>query len=354
MQILADGIENELGLSTELVVGSELGAIDTFRFEEMAVAAACFDLIAIEKFAEARTLIGSRDNSFWINLDVDRKTIWAVCGLMVDLGQVAEAACTTIAKANGNVALWVDRYVSTDDDGWFRLDRAQRKLEAFLVSVEDQIDEKAIAKIRGVYENAVRRMTEGFVKALQKADWSVPGVLQQTRIWPDVVDSRPVPVAYILVDAMRFEMGHELVDRITRATEVQIRPAIAALPSITPIGMAALLPGASATFSAVAQKGKFGASVEGEFLPDLSARQKFIKSRVPELVDLTLDDVISTNAKTIAKKIGDAKIIVIRSTEIDAAGENEARPRRDASWMALSRILRGVCSASPPQVLVRP
>ena len=51
---LADGIESELGLSTESVVGSELGAIDTFRFEEMAVAAACFDLIAAEKFAEAR------------------------------------------------------------------------------------------------------------------------------------------------------------------------------------------------------------------------------------------------------------------------------------------------------------
>jgi hypothetical protein len=332
---LADGIESELSLSAASVVGSELGAIDTFRFEEMAVAATCFDLIAAEKFTEARALIGSRESSFWINLDVDRKTVWAVCGLMVDLGLVAEGACATIAKANGNAALWVDRYVSTEGDGWFRLDHAQRGLEAFLASVEDQIDERAIAKIRAVYENAVRRMTEGFVKALQKADWSVPGVLQQTRIWADVVASRPVPVAYILVDAMRFEMGHELVDRITRATEVQIRPAIAALPSITPIGMAALLPGASATFSAVAQKGKFGASVEGEFLPDLSARQKFIKSRVPELVDLTLDDVISTNAKNLIKKIGDAKIIVIRSTEVDAAGEN-------ASTSSARRIMDGV------------
>lgn len=332
---LADGIESELGLSTESIVGSDLGAIDTFRFEEMAVAAFCFDLIAAEKFAETRTLIGSRESSFWINQDVDRKTVWAVCALMVDLGLVAEAACASMAKANGNAALWVDRYVSTGDDGWFRLDRTQRALEAFLVSVEDQIDEKAIAKIRAVYENAVRRMTEGFVKALQKAEWSIPGVLQQTRIWSDVVASRPVPVAYILVDAMRFEMGHELVDRITRATEVQIRPAIAALPSITPIGMAALLPGASATFSAIALKGKLGASVEGVFLPDLSARQKFIKTRVPELVDLTLDEVISTNAKTLAKKIGDAKIIVIRSTEVDAVGEN-------ASTSSARRIMDGV------------
>ena len=352
----ADGIESELGLSVESVVGSELSAIDTFRFEEMAVAATCFDLIAAEKFIEARTLIGSRESSFWINQDVDRKTVWAVCGLMVDLGLVAGAACANIAKANGTAALWVDRYVSTGGDGWFRLDRTQRGLEAFLVSVEDQINEKAIAKIRAVYENAVRRMTEGFVKALQKADWSVPGVLQQTRIWSDVVASRPVPVAYILVDAMRFEMGHELVDRITRATEVQIRPAIAALPSITPIGMAALLPGASGTFSAVAVKGKLGASVEGVFLPDLSARQEFIKSRVPELVDLTLDDVISTNAKTLAKKIGDAKIIVIRSTEVDAAGESastsSARRIMDCVVEDLARCLQRLATAGIGEAVI--
>jgi hypothetical protein len=165
-------------------------------------------------------------------------------------------------------------------------------------------------------------MSEGFLKALQKADWTVPGVLQQTRIWSDVVASRPVPVAYVMVDAMRFEMGHELIGRLTRVSEVQIRPAMTALPSITPIGMAALLPGASSTFSVVAAKDKLGASVDGVFLPDLPARQKFLKSRVPDMVDLTLDEVISMSPKALQKKIGNSKVIIIRSTEIDAAGEN--------------------------------
>ena len=246
--------------------------------------------------------------------------------------------------------------MSTSDKGWFRLDRAQRGLEAFLVSVEDQIDERAVAKIRGAYENAVRRMTEGFVKALQKADWSVPEVLQQTRIWPDIVESRSGPVAYILVDAMRFEMGYELIDRITRATEVQIRPAIAALPSITPVGMAALLPGASATFSVTTQKGKFGASVDGQFLPDLSARQKFVKSRIPEVVDLALDDLISTNVKALLKKIGNAKIIVIRSTEIDAAGENAstsfARRIMDGVVDELARCLQRLAAAGVGEAVI--
>ncbi|MGX1423113.1 hypothetical protein AB7M59_003548 [Bradyrhizobium elkanii] len=229
----ADKIEIELGFSATSVSGTSLGSIDTFRFEEGAVVAACFGLVASEKFEEASALMDSRESSFWVNREVTRKSVWAVCKLMVDLGLVAAAVDATIAKANGNPSTWIDRYVS-DKDGWYALDQAQRRLEAFLSTVDDGIDERAVVTIRTVYENAVRRMSEGFLKALQKADWTVPGVLQQTRIWSDVVASRPVPVAYVMVDAMRFEMGHELIGRLTRASEVQIRPAMAALPSITP------------------------------------------------------------------------------------------------------------------------
>jgi hypothetical protein len=353
---LADAIEAELGLSTAAVDGRLLGAIDTFRFEEAAVVSACFDLVAKEKFSEASSLMASREESFWVNHDVGRKTVWAVCHLMVDLGLVAASACETIAKSNGNPSLWVERYVSTAGDGWYLLDHAQRRLEGFLASVEDPIDERAVAKIRAVYENAVRRMTDGFVKAFQKSDWTVPGVLQQTRIWSDVVASRPVPVAYVLVDAMRYEMGQELVGRLAQATEVSIRPAIAALPSITPIGMAALLPGASGSFSVVTSKGKFGASVDGEFLPDLAARQKFMKSRIPELADLTLDEVLSSNAKALQKKIGDAKIVVVRSTEIDGAGENTstfyARRIMDRVVEDLARCLQRLASVGVGEAVI--
>ncbi|GAA0029125.1 PglZ domain-containing protein [Bradyrhizobium ottawaense] len=318
----ADKIEAELGLLAETVNGAGLGSIDTFRFEEAAVVTACFDLIASEKFEEASALMGARESSFWVSRELPRKSVWAVCKLMVDLGLVSAAVDGTIAKANGNPTTWVDRYVS-EKDGWYALDQAQRRLEAFLSSLDEEVDEKARAKIRDLYENTVRRMSEGFLKALQRADWTVAGVLQQTRIWSDVVASRPVPVAYVMVDAMRFEMGHELIGRLTtRASEVQMRPALAALPSITPVGMAALLPGASATFTVVSNKDKLGASIDGTFLPDLSARQKFLKSRVPDLVDLTLDEVISTSTKALQKKVGNSKVIIIRSTEIDGAGEN--------------------------------
>ena len=62
--------------------------------------------------------------------------------------------------------------------------------------------------------------------------------MHQTHIYSDVVAERPKPVAYFLVDAMRFEMGVELSERLPNSVEVTVRHAAVALPSITPIGMA--------------------------------------------------------------------------------------------------------------------
>jgi hypothetical protein len=164
-------------------------------------------------------------------------------------------------------------------------------------------------------------MAEGFTKALTKAGWTVPGALHQTRIWSEVVSAKPKPVAYFLVDAMRFEMGVELAERLPRTSEVAVRAAVGALPSITPVGMAALLPGASASFSVVEEKDKLGVRIDDAFLPDLAARKKHAAARVPKLVDLALDELLSLQPSKLAKKVEGAQVVLVRSQEIDHAGE---------------------------------
>lgn len=342
----ADRVEGELGLAG--VAGDAFGTIDTFRFQEKTVLGTCFELVSNDDFAAADALIGTRERGFWIDRDLARKTLWEVCRLMVQLGLAAGRTGLTVARANGDAATWVERYVSAEE-GWFHLDRAQRRMETLIPEVEDEIDERALARVRAIYEDVVRRMAEGFVKALDNGGWTIPSVLQQTRIWPDVVVTLPRPIAYILVDALRFEIGFELSSRIERFGEIRLRSAIAALPSITPVGMAALLPGASASFTVVEQNGRFGASIGGAFLPDLSARQKYMKNQIPDLVDLTLDDVLSGNAKSLQRKIGNAKVIVVRSTEIDAAGENTstsyARRIMDGVIEDIARALQRLAAA---------
>src|ERR1017187_9040803 len=124
-------------------------------------------------------------------------------------------------------------------------------------------------------------MAEGFTRAMVRGNWMASASLHQTHIYSEIVAERPKPVAYFLVDAMRFEMGVELAERLPKTTEVIVRPAICALPSITPIGMAALQPGASSSFSVVEQGGTLGVRIDTAFLPDLAARKKFTAARVP-------------------------------------------------------------------------
>src|SRR5262249_18886216 len=147
------------------------------------------------------------------------------------------------------------------------------RLEAWVTNLDEEPEERPLGVVRRAYEDACAAMAEGFSRALAKAAWSIPEVLHQTRIHAEVLSSRPKPVAYFLVDAMRFEMGVDLAERLPKAAEVSTRPAVAALPTITPVGMAALLPGASGSFSVIEQTGRLGARIDDAFLPDLASRK---------------------------------------------------------------------------------
>jgi hypothetical protein len=170
------------------------------------------------------------------------------------------------------------------------------------------------------------------------------------------VSERPKPVAYFLVDAMRFEMGAELAERLPKASEVSVRHAIGALPSITPIGMAALQPGASSSFTVIEQGGKLGARIEDSFLPDLACRKKFAAARVPKLIDLALDELLSLQPSRLAKKLNGAQVVIVRSQEIDHAGEMgftfQARQVMDTVIDNLARAIRKLSAAGVEHAVV--
>ena len=229
-------------------------------------------------------------------------------------------------------------------------------MEAWVANLDEEPEERPLAVVRRAYEDAVHAMAEGFTKALGKAGWTVPGALHQTRIWSDVVSDKPRPVAYFLVDAMRFEMGVELAERLPKTSEVAVRAAVGALPSITPIGMAALMPGASASFSVVEEKDKLGARIDDAFLSDLAARRKHAAARVPKLVDLALDELLSLQPSKLAKKVEGAQVVLVRSQEIDHAGENgftyQARQVMDTVIDNLARALGKLARAGIEHAVV--
>lgn len=344
---MADRVEAELGLNAAGISAGALGSIDTFRFEERALLAHCGDLVARKKFDQALELIAGREQSFWLDRDVGRKAQWEACRRMAELGALGVAVRAAVGKATVDANGWIDAYAAKD--GWFRLDQAQRRLEAWVANLDDEPEERPLGIVRGVYEDACRAMADGFTRALVAAKWTVSGCLHQTRIFSEVVSEQPKPVAYFFVDAMRFEMGVELSERLPKSVEVSVRPAVCALPSITPIGMAALQPGASSSFSVVEQAGALGARIDDAFLPDLTARKKFAASRIPNLADIALDELLSLQPSRLAKKIEGSQVIIVRSQEIDHAGERgftfQARQVMDTVIDNLARAIRKLAAA---------
>ncbi len=298
--------------------------------------------------------MNEREHSFWLDRDVARKAQWEACRRMAELGKAAISVRAAVSRANGDVNAWIEAY--TAKDGWYRLDLLQRRLEAWVAHLGEDCDERPLGVVRRAYEDVCHAMAEGFTKALVKAGWTASGSLHQTRIWSEVVAHCPRPVAYFLVDAMRFEMGIELAERLPKTSEVSIRHAVGALPSITPIGMAALLPGASGSFTVTEQGGKLGASIEGAFMHDLSGRKKLAAARIPKLCDITLDDVLNLPQSKLTKKLEGAQVVFVRSQELDHAGEAgftyQARQVMDTVIDNLARAIRKVAVAGVEHAVI--
>jgi hypothetical protein len=351
---MADRVEAELGLRDAQVSPGGLGSIDTFRFEERALLAHCGDLIAAKQFDQALEIITEGEHSFWLDRDVGRKAQWEACRRIAELGRLCVTVRGAVSKAGGDANSWIDAY--TSKDGWFLLDQAQRRLEAWVANLDDDPQERPLGVVRVAYEDTCRAMADGFTRAMVRANWTVSASFHQTHTYSEVVAERPKPVAYFLVDAMRFEMGVELAERLPKTAEVIVRPAIASLPSITPIGMAALQPGASASFSVVEQKAALGVRIDDAFLPDLAARKKFAAARVPNLTDISLDELLSLQPSRLARKIDGAQVVVVRSQEIDHAGETgftfQARQVMDTVIDNLARAIRKLAAAGVEQAVV--
>ena len=167
----------------------------------------------MKKFDQALQLVDQREHSFWLDRDVGRKAQWEACRRMAELGTVANSVKAAVARAGGDVNAWVDSY--TSKDGWYRIDQTHRRLEAWVSNLDEEPEERALGVVRRLYEDVCQSMADGFTKALVKANWAVSTSTPQTRIYSEVVAERPKPVAYFLVDAMRFEMGLELSERLT-------------------------------------------------------------------------------------------------------------------------------------------
>ena len=340
---LADHVEKSLNLTDVEIDAVVLGATDTFRFEECLLLRRAIDLSLNGEYENSIGLATDRARSYWIDRDVVRQQQWQACKLAAELGGEVADLEKQVRSLSGSSGEWVAAYA----DRWFEVDRLQRRLDGWVARMEDEPEaEQLIAVVRLRYDELLKQMATGFAEALESSGWTAPGARSQTTVYPDSVATAGSRVAYFLVDALRYEMGAELLEQLQGAEELAINPAVAMLPSITPVGMAALLPGASASFSVNEEKGRLGTQIEQTFMANLNDRLRFLKTKVPDVVDLQLEKLLRMPSSKLQATIGDSSLVLVRSQEIDLAGESGfARYVMETVVANIARAARKLASA---------
>ena len=152
---------------------------------------------------------------------------------------------------------------------------------------------------------------------------SVRGVPREGNFWDDVVTRELSGVSRVVVvisDAMRYEVGAELAERLSSETKgtVLLESMQAAFPSVTEFGMASLLPHSELELP---EGAKIGPLAEGLNTNGTENRQAVLQRREPTARAIQAQEFLKARRKERREMLGDAKVTYIYHNVIDTTGE---------------------------------
>ena len=232
--------------------------------------------------------------------------------------KVIESAADISANApSGNA----EQIVKSYSEHLWETDFNYRKFtECF--KVEGPIIDELRIRVNHFYENFVEVLNRCFSNSIQSLKgWSFEGAMRQDHFWKEAVDALgEAPAAIFMVDALRLELGKELADRLREDYTVDLRTSISIPPTITEVGMAAILPSQS-NLTFFDNNGKFAVGYDSEF-KNKDDRVDWLKKRVDHSIVLKITDVLRSDVKDLEKMIRAKNRVVVTSRDIDSMGEN--------------------------------
>jgi len=230
-------------------------------------------------------------------------------------------------------------YVSTLREA----DRLHREFEQ-AVSDYDWQDAQGVMtpvkqQVRKQYGKLVEKVQLIFTRHVEQSGWPLAGQLSNADVFDRIVapklQKNGHKVAYFMIDALRYELGVALERQLTEDGQVEVQAAMAQLPSITPVGMASLLPGAGQQLR-IKNDAQSLVPMLGEQVVDTVAQrmdifrkkygQRFEEGRLEDFVRGRFDFSPETD------------LLVLRAVEIDSHFENHPDTAPAEITNALKRI----------------
>ena len=322
---LAADVERRLGLSVLADTAGAFGDRDTFPFEDRAALLRLQQNTLAGDVAAARELATGRRSSVWRTLP-ERDQLWRLAERCLDLLEAGRSWEARQVGADRPVADHVRAYCA-DSDGMWRVDQAQRLVEQAAAMLVDR-DSLALLldHARREYRRWLGAAQGSFLDAVGRSGWPADGFTRQTQAWArhgagPVGDGRRT--AWFLVDALRFEMGRELADRLKAEGNAQVEPACGVVPAATPFGMAALLPGAEAGLTYGEHEGGLVPLLMGKPVVTSDDRRTVFRAALGDRFrSVRLGELLTDSTAKLRERIGAADVLGVFSTEIDDFGEH--------------------------------
>ena len=334
----ADETEASLPDETLAARPEDLGKIDTFRFEEEEMLTGALGALSRQDWAAAQQWARRRleEDSFWLRREAARRSAWLLIADAAELGvKIAEAGSSLEAAGDHQAA--IERYTRLGA----AVDRAHRQLEqrrhALLVPRLPEFERlrMCLDAMRLSWRGWADGWAHDFNALCKNHGFLPPGELQQRNFFDQVVApiiDVKVTTALFVVDAFRYEMAQELLAGLgdEAATTCRLDARLAELPTITAVGMNVLAPVVrNGRLKPAIQKGSFQGFSTGEYrVSDPDSRKRAMHDRVGGTTcpRLSLREVVDRDTTSLKRSIAKARLVIVHSKEIDAAGEADFGP----------------------------
>ncbi|MDQ0291491.1 BREX-1 system phosphatase PglZ type A [Oligosphaera ethanolica] len=246
---------------------------------------------------------------------------------------------------------------------WYRLDQLYRKFTyhmrmsgqaSLMASLTDQV-EKLYANN---YLLKLGDRFQTFVDAASK--WEAFPVRKQKEFfehWVQPFLNKNNKVCVIISDAMRYEIGDELLSLIRQEDRysAELEPALSMLPSYTQLGMAALLPNKEL---AIADNETGTVLVDGQSSQGTANRIKILGQAISQRATACkADELMTMKGDDCRALVRDHDVIYVYHNRIDATGDKRESEERvfeavEETLQELIRLIKKLTGANANNVLV--
>jgi uncharacterized protein (TIGR02687 family) len=223
-----------------------------------------------------------------------------------------------------------DAYTAT----WFQVDQLYRK---FVLNAGRSVHRDLISdlseRVENIYSNSfLMPLNDAWQRAID-ADpaWRIDQVIAQRRFYEQHVApirSKGSKVIVIISDALRYEIGEELLRLIRKVDrfEARLEPMLGSVPSYTQLGMGALLPNRDLQ---IASEGS-GVLVDGESATGTENRAKVLARRTDAgtTTAVQAEAVARMDKDAMRALIRDHDVVYVYHNLIDAVGDKAASEGR--------------------------